>query len=432
MSEITTVVRLNSGLYKKIKIKLHAHSTFTTHNVAWADEPTEGEYYAIVRKDTDEGLLASYDQVRLFAAISAGEPLSSAIKEASCDKTEAEAIIAAATNANFFKKIDKYDILDRGNIIHPWFSSISNDKFRIFIHPLLLVCTGTLIIFALGTLLRHPQLFPTVADYVWSKNILLVVMQNFVIALLLKLIHEGAHFVTTRAVGAQANIKFFNTRFLNLVLETNNFHLLLVPRNKRVLVYLSGMCIDLVIFGLATILLFLNEQHYFLLGQTTKALLNVIMLTEITSVIWQFNIYLQTDMYNYLSDQLSENNLYANTQKYIGKYLQKSSVNILRRISPIFLSSEVQKHSDTLTSLTKRDLKYIHGYAILLSLGIVFLGFDYLYLILYKDCLYLLEIFYQYSENIIVLVILGAFIGYPHVLLTIIVWNKMKTNQSIF
>lgn len=158
------------------------------------------------------------------------------------------------------------------------------------------------------TLIRHPELLPTNADFFWLPGTSLPLVTGTAIACVTITAHELAHLAAARAINVPARISI-STRLHHIVAQTDVSGAWAAQRRQRQMVYLAGIAMDLLIAATAVLLMATTT--------TLDAFLAVVVLTVTLSVAWQFEVYLRTDLYFVLQDQLHCDNLHEDARRYL-------------------------------------------------------------------------------------------------------------------
>jgi hypothetical protein len=200
-------------------------------------------------------------------------------------------------------------------------------------------------------------------------------------------LHESGHFIATRAIGGQATMRISNRLFF-IVAETISYHLAVLPKELRYFVYFGGMFVDF--FVIASIYwIFIIADHLGIQLGLLRSFCLIIVLINIKGIVWQYNAFLQTDMYNFLSDFLNQENLQADSKKFLVRKIShwKSPVSIpFRRIMlSTILSKDAISNADDLRMFTKRDRTEFGIYGTILITGVIFLALQFLLYTLPKD-----------------------------------------------
>jgi len=177
------------------------------------------------------------------------------------------------------------------------------------------------------TLIGRPELFPRYQDFFWSSVSSLVVLGNTAVVMTSIALHELAHLVAARSLDIPARIGL-GTRLTNLVVQTDVTGLWAVPRRQRYRVYLAGMVWDLLTMAVSLLLL-----AYVNLPVVAQDLLEVLVLANFLSLIWQFEFYMRTDIYFAVMDLLRCHNLFGDSLAYLRYWARRIGARIISRVT---------------------------------------------------------------------------------------------------
>ncbi|WP_371617686.1 hypothetical protein [Streptomyces sp. NBC_00454] len=160
---------------------------------------------------------------------------------------------------------------------------------RAVFSPAAWLCYGLAVAWAVVSVVRRPELLPSPQDLVFSHYYAVITLVLLVVAVPLIALHEIFHALAGRRLGIRSRTRM-SYRFYFLVVETSLDGLAGVERRKRYLPILAGMVADTVLISLAVIVA--GFTH----GLTARLCLAVAFTTFIR-VLWQFFLYLRTDVY---------------------------------------------------------------------------------------------------------------------------------------
>ena len=183
--------------------------------------------------------------------------------------------------------------------------------------------------------------------------------------------HELAHFIATKAVGGEAGFRFSN-RLTYLVAVTDHFHIEVLPKSSRYLVYLAGMFADTIL--VATVFWIKIVGNYLGIEFGIEPILPVVFLLCISGIIWEFNTFLETDMYNFVSDYFDQENLYADTINYLRiKYSHNIGFRPVKQMLAKFIFTPNQlKEANDSRIYTQTDKQVFKWYGLTFIVGMVF------------------------------------------------------------
>ncbi len=137
---------------------------------------------------------------------------------------------------------------------------------------------------------------------------------------LLTLKHEFFHYLAALSLGVPARIRL-GTRYFLLVMETDASGLYMVEKSKRYKVYLAGMMSDFLTIGCLICIkafLFLNNIQTGLVA----IFIDIVIMFSFFGILFQFNIFLKTDLYFVLADFINIENLYTKSDMVIKSFLR--------------------------------------------------------------------------------------------------------------
>lgn len=174
--------------------------------------------------------------------------------------------------------------------------------------PPALVGYAMLAVTWLVLLSRHADLRPHPGQVFFSNSLLLVQATIFLSQIPLLGLHEGFHVLAGQRLGLRSKLNVSN-RYGYLVFETQSNGLLSVPRRKRYLPFLAGMLLDIVVVCLLTLTAEATRGADGSLSMLGNACLAV-GFTVVLRIAWQFQLYLQTDLYYVFSTLLNCHDLH--------------------------------------------------------------------------------------------------------------------------
>ncbi|GII65324.1 hypothetical protein Skr01_54090 [Sphaerisporangium krabiense] len=155
---------------------------------------------------------------------------------------------------------------------------------------------------------RHGDLLPRPRHMFFTDSLIVVQFGILFGQLPLIYLHEASHMLAGRRLGLRSRLGISN-RYFYIVFETKMNGLLSVERSKRYMPFLSGMACDVVVFSLLGLLADLTRTpggDFSLIGRIALAL----AFTVLTRFIWQFQLYLRTDLYYVFATALNCHDLH--------------------------------------------------------------------------------------------------------------------------
>lgn len=354
------------------------------------DESNPNDAYAIVRKSTDDTILINEDGFKLIKDISLGKNLGTIARNNGFTVPQVVEFIFQLYHNGFLKAVDGRVLPDHRHKIHPWFARIPKKYFSWAVNLSFLSLVWLIIIFGLSIGILDYHYWPTYRHFFWTDDHVIVAISLFIIGNLALLLHEAGHFVITRAYGGQARLSF-DHRYLFLVAQTSSYYVSYLPLPQRLLIYIAGMVVDLLIISLLYILILLSNYVEILIY--IKSFLFAFILIQIHGILWQFNFHLETDIYNTFNDLLGFNNLKSAAKKHWIKLILKLKVPyinylLLKNSHHLYNDSDAIT-GDKLSSLTAFKKKIWYFYNILLIIGIIFTTLEFALLILPRELVFL-------------------------------------------
>lgn len=163
---------------------------------------------------------------------------------------------------------------------------------------------------------RHPELRPQSHHVFFTSSLLMVQLLVMFGQVPWLLVHEAFHVMAGRRIGLPSELGLGTRLHVFVVVETRMNGVLSVPRRKRYLPYLAGMVLDLVaVSGLELFAYALREPdgHYPLAARVAQAMAFPILLR----FFYQFQLFLQTDVYFALATAFGCYDLHAVTRAVV-------------------------------------------------------------------------------------------------------------------
>jgi len=193
--------------------------------------------------------------------------------------------------------------------------------------PPALVCYAALTVAAVVAMARAPYLRPTYHHIFFTQYLSLIPITLTAALVPAILLHESFHALAGRRLGLPSTLTI-GRRFYYLVAETRLDSLFSVPRRKRYLPFFAGMIADVVLMSALTLIAaFLHHRS---LPAWCAGVCLAMAFTCVLRVIWQFMLYLETDIYFIVSHALRCPDLQRATRFYIKTRMRR----VLHRAPP--------------------------------------------------------------------------------------------------
>lgn len=196
-------------------------------------------------------------------------------------------------------------------------------------------------------LLSHTELLPRGSDALVFDRVLPSAIFLGVVGWVLVLLHECAHAIAARAIGCTGRLSV-SRRLYFLVAQTDVSGVRTVPRNRRYAVFLAGMTWDLSI-----VVCCLAAELAGATG-TGQRLARAGVYLLLVALIFQFLVFMRTDVYYALANWLRLGNLMENTRHLLSNRTRR----MLRR---------APRHD--LGAVPARELRIVRWYAPFYLLG---------------------------------------------------------------
>ncbi|MDP3941677.1 MAG: hypothetical protein Q8Q49_05205 [bacterium] len=334
-------------------------STLSFYNLQYRLENGE---YVVWRIGDDDFYVLPEEGKRAIELLKTGMPVEKVQKildeeyDAQIDLT---GFITSLLNTNLLSAFDGYDLPEKTykkNSL-PW---ITKTHAGWFLSKYALMLYGIVFFAGIGTLISHIPLFPQWSDFFWAPSTSLVLLVNICIGFGFVALHELAHLFTARALGIPGRISF-GTRLHYLVMQTDVTGIWSAPKNKRYIVYLSGIFCNLLFASVFIILL-----SYIPFSPLITGILKMALLTNILVIVGEFELYMRTDLYFVLMDFLRCRNLFHDSLSY-ARYVLNRMIG--------FTGLRKRKLNNPLLHLPHHERRSIQVYSLIAVIGsIVSLG----------------------------------------------------------
>lgn len=363
-------------------INCKSNSIIKFHDLSVGFLPDEQKHVAIVRTDTDKALRVDQAVIQIYNILLYGKTVKETAELVNRPEEDVVKLMRLFDHVGFIREIDGIALEDNTPKIKPWFVNVPRKYFKFVIRKEVVGVILATIFIGIGIAITMPQYYPNYKQFFFTERRLIVLLSILGMETVLVLIHEFAHFFTTKAVGGEASMSI-SYRAIYLVAETKSYHLSLVPKLKRYIVYLAGMVIDAFIAATCYILLYLNSTKVINLSDLIESLLLVVILLEIKSITWQLNVAIRTDMYNLLSDALNHRHLRENTKKFLN-----FKVRVIKELWKTFsnpFSLSVPTLNSQLQFFREDEMKQIKTYSKFLIFGFIFIYIHFVFFIIPRD-----------------------------------------------
>ncbi|MEM4259807.1 MAG: hypothetical protein QXG00_01065 [Candidatus Woesearchaeota archaeon] len=201
--------------------------------------------------------------------------------------------------------------------------------------------------------------FPKSEDYFFISTYALLVPFSFIIRWILVAGHEFSHYVAARSFGIPAAFKISH-RLIYIVAITDVTNIYSIEKKKRYRVIAAGIVFDLFLLSFSLLLLYFTDIAILSFSNSLIKFLKFIILIQFFGILWQFLLYLKTDIYYIIEQYFDVFNLHIKTKKFLENFFSQKPIKI------------------HLTS--QKEIKLVKSYSLLYCLGIfIFLVITFFY-----------------------------------------------------
>ncbi len=169
---------------------------------------------------------------------------------------------------------------------------------------------------ALAAMVRDHSLVPRAGDFYFPDHRALSWIILTAVAYAGIFVHELGHLVAALAVGVSSRMGISN-RLWFLVAETDLTGLWAVPKRQRYLPFLAGLAIDSVSAALVVLFLFAHNRGWVIFPVLVVRLARALVLSYCLRILWQFFLFVRTDIYFVIVSLFNCRNLLKDTEDFL-------------------------------------------------------------------------------------------------------------------
>ncbi len=192
---------------------------------------------------------------------------------------------------------------------------------RIYSTPVLLLSVG-IIFYATVCVIMDPALRLNFTAFYIETNRTLFLLILMVLAFVQIALHEAGHMLAAARRGIKSKYGISN-RLWMIVAESDLTGILCLPKSQRYFPMLAGLFVDILCVALLTILLKFMIQRG--VNAFSIQVVQAVILDIVISIIWQFNIFVKTDIYYILCNYYSHPDLDMEARIYLRDLLYRIS-----------------------------------------------------------------------------------------------------------
>ncbi|MFC9324901.1 hypothetical protein [Kitasatospora sp. NPDC057015] len=263
-------------------------STLAVHELSFVPE---GDEVVVGRLDTGSYAVFPSDGAELLKRLTEGMPLDEAAawyEDTFSEPVDVEDFVATLHELGFLREDDAVPEAPAAPVR---FRRLGRAAFS----PVAWVCY--LAVFAGWSVAvgMNQDLRPAPSQIFFVKSLLIVQLVITFGQVPLLLAHEGFHILAGRRLGLPTKLRLSN-RLTYIVAETQTNGLMSVERRRRYLPFLAGMVCDGVVLGALGLIAAAGRQGDGGLSLTGRVCL-ALAFTVVMRILWQFQLYLRTDLY---------------------------------------------------------------------------------------------------------------------------------------
>jgi putative peptide zinc metalloprotease protein len=204
------------------------------------------------------------------------------------------------------------DLKDQSDLGFHWIPATLG---KLFFNRYTTIMYFCMLISSLLIFIFNPDLIPHYKDiFVFDlmiQNVLVIIS----ITIVLVIVHEMGHVLAIRAENLHTQLEIGHRLFF-AVLETDLTQAWKLPPSKRNKLFLAGMYIDILVIFISLIFsLWLKSNSLFV------GILGIVIFNTIIRMIYQFCIYMKTDVYYIIENITGCYNLMENGRNYLSNWL---------------------------------------------------------------------------------------------------------------
>jgi putative peptide zinc metalloprotease protein len=188
-----------------------------------------------------------------------------------------------------------------------------------------LACGACIALCAAFEMIVDPQLRINFSAFYTETNRTAFLLTLLVLSFLQVAMHESGHMLAAARHGVKSRYTIGN-RLWTIVAESDLTGILSLPKSKRYFPMLAGVLVDILCAALLTFLLKVLLQH----GSSafTIQIVQALVLSMIIGVIWQFNIFVKTDVYFVLCNYFGHPDLDREAMVYLRDLMHRTTFGL--------------------------------------------------------------------------------------------------------
>jgi hypothetical protein len=162
----------------------------------------------------------------------------------------------------------------------------------------------------------QPGVLPGPRDAIIGHSYPLTALAALLISFINVAKHEGAHVAAGKYLGIEPRCRLGH-RLLFPVIQTDLTDLWSVEPRRRYVAYAAGMVSDVVVAALLLVPLWLAARGALTVGPTSASVMALAIYVIAGAVVWQFNLFMRTDVYYILANALRCRDLLRDAKRHL-------------------------------------------------------------------------------------------------------------------
>lgn len=173
----------------------------------------------------------------------------------------------------------------------------------------------------------------------------LTVIVTFLVMLLNTYVHELAHLFMARSFGVESSIRISNRMHI-LVMETDVTNAWVLPARKRALIFLAGMSYNAIMLSASVLLVAAGSTGLLPMPAWAFAALRFFAVVNLLPIVFQFFVWMRTDLYFALLALTGERNLLADSRSYVKHLVRRTWAAIRGRLEARCEGCDAKRHGE--------------------------------------------------------------------------------------
>lgn len=297
------------------------------------NKDTEDEYY-VGRTSINSYVLLPEIAVIIIEDWKQGYSLEDTEEKYSDYEIDFQDFIEGMIDCNFVQKAgdDVFESLQTDRDKGLRFDFISKKFSKLIVNKYVALSIIVLFIYALYLAFSSTTNYLSYENVFWCESLLILVIVAPVFDFITGMIHEFAHFFAMRRYSDDLGSLSLSRRLTHLVYQTRLDNIWLVPKPKRLVIYLSGILSDILLISIFIIMSQLN------IPETLKLFLAYGVLHLTVGIIFQFKFYMKTDIYYVISELVGNASLYEDSKLFLRSLFAKDNETVEKSTSIVMYS----------------------------------------------------------------------------------------------